>query len=586
MIIGLNKICESGPSKSDVAKFDAVINDKKLPDTAEAGMAYHVRWADGRATFSVKSKAALRRWIDKASDMAEVVSVKYGKVDENVIGNRLLKEEMAPSNPEREDKAAGKCPECGCGLIRTRGVGYSHGCNSWSSHNVVAVKGGKNVLWDGTRDHWARANKTKVTESPIVQRVLAESIRLKSFDEYAKLVAKAYDEAPAMDEKAKPSWDALSKHIATLFKRLQGVVKVEWVDEDPYPDAATMQEQVKKTKVLKIWKGGTSHPTWSGEENLKFRAVHDYYSHIVAGQPFGVKGEIRAYNTHAKMAPPAAIPALFTEIIGQACTAVVTGAFPAQKIAVLPGFDYIHLGRVDGHEIVKKELVAKKPTIGGGGAFAPTPGIRPVAAAPMESINEEMFTAKELDLDKAYGTFKASYEKQTGAAWDKDKFLQRISNWTLFGTHEGFVAVRKQASGPMKLVGAAGDPKGVQQGFKEVLAQPGPVWGLMDPRLAAIAGRMGMVMPPKWILKSVFSALKDKMAPALGVDPSKVNVNSDGSLTIDYPDVGKANKVLVGNKAYFEWLIKNHGSAIPAMIRVALVHLLTTGKPPAHPENT
>jgi hypothetical protein len=30
--------------------------------------------------------------------------------------------------------------------------------------------------------------------------------------------------------------------------------------------------------------------------------------------------------------------------------------------------------------------------------------------------------------------------------------------------------------------------------------------------------------------------------------------NADGTITFDYPDVGEANKVLVGNKEYFEIL--------------------------------
>jgi hypothetical protein len=198
---------------------------------------------------------------------------------------------------------------------------------------------------------------------------------------------------------------------------------------------------------------------------------------------------------------------------------------------------------------------------------------------------EAVFTAKDIDLDKTYGTFKASYEKQTGKAWDKEKFLERIQNWTLYGDHDGFVAGRKQASGPIKLVGAAGNPIGVKKGFQELLAQPGPVWGAMDLRLATMAARMGMKMPPAWIMTKVLSAIKDKFAAASGLPASAVTVNKDGSLTVDYPDVGKATKFVVGNKAYFEWLLKTQGAAIPAMLRTAISYFLTTGKPPPMPED-
>lgn len=419
-----------------------------------------------------------------------------------------------------------------------------------------------------------RDKKLKV----LSESVLAESIQLKSFDEYSKLVAKAYDDAPEMDPKAVPAWKALIAHIETLYKRLEGVVKVEFVDGDPYANAEEMERQVKKTKVLKIWNGGTGHPIWTKEQNLKFRAVHDYYSHIVSKQPFGTKGEIRAYNTHIKMAPPVAVPALFTEIVGQACTAVVSGGFPVQKIAFLPGFDYRHLGRVEGREIVNKELQPAKPA--GQPAGQPQPVQQPVQAR----ISEGVFTADNLDLDKTYDVFKSSYEKQTGKAWEKDKFVQRIADWTLYGDPDGFVATRKQASGPIKLVGAAGNPVGVKKGFQELLASPGPVWGAMDLRLATIASRMGMKMPPAWIMKKVLLAIKDRFAQASGVSPDALVVNNDGSVTIDYPDVGKATKFLVGNKAYFQWLLKTQGSAIPAMLRTAITYFLTTGKPPPMPK--
>lgn len=498
------------PEVADIAKVQAIIDDKDLPETAEDGKAYVVQWADGRGVFAIKSKKGLQRWLKKTGSWACIVSIKYGE-------------------PKHKDK------------------------------------------------------KLKV----VAEGMIIESIQLKDFGEYSKLVSKAYQDAPEMDAKAVPSWKALIAHIETLYKRLTGVVKVEFVDGDPYPNAEEMTRQVKKTKVLKIWKGGTGHPIWTVDQNLKFRAVHDYYSHIVSRQPFGTKGEIRAYNTHIKMAPPAAVPALFTEIVGQACTSVVTGEFPVQKIAFLPGFDYYHLGRVEGHEIVNKELKQKAPA-----AQVPAPQTKPaptpVPAVPLkeriEVLKEAVFTVGDLDLDKTYNTFKNSYEKQTGKAWEKDKFQQRIADWTLYGEPDGFVATRQQASGPIKLVGAAGNPAGVKKGFQELLAQPKPIWGAMDLRLATIASRMGMKMPPAWIMKKVLEAIKDRFAQASGVSPEALTINSDGSVTIDYPDVGRATKFLVGNKAYFQWLLKSQGSAIPAMLRTAITYFLTTGKPPPMPK--
>lgn len=190
--------------------------------------------------------------------------------------------------------------------------------------------------------------------------ILAEKLELKDFKSYAKLVSDAYEAAPAMEPGVEGAWHTLIAHFKKLYKQISSKYKIEFVAEDPYPDAETMQREVKKSGVFKVYTGHNEHPVFTPQENLYFRAVHDYFTHIIANQPFGLRGEIRAYNTHAKLCPPAALPALFTEIVGQACVAVVTGKFPEQKIAILKGFDYKNLGKVEGHEVVNKELV-KKP---------------------------------------------------------------------------------------------------------------------------------------------------------------------------------------------------------------------------------
>ena len=61
------------------------------------------------------------------------------------------------------------------------------------------------------------------------------------------------------------------------------------------------------------------------------------------------------------MFPPAAWPALFTEIIGQVCYQTSKGSFPTQKVAILKGFDYQNIGKVEGYQIEKKKLVKDNP---------------------------------------------------------------------------------------------------------------------------------------------------------------------------------------------------------------------------------
>lgn len=196
-----------------------------------------------------------------------------------------------------------------------------------------------------------------------------EKLVLVNYDEYARLVADAYEAAPDYDEAVLPSYRALIDHaVNKLYPKITGSgIDVQFVDYDPYENRDQMAEDVKRNGVLKISKLYNDHPVFTEEENLKFRAVHDYYTHIVCDQDFGLKGELKAYNTHARLAPPIARPALFTEVVGQACYAIARGqvdengdfvpAFGDQKIAELKGFDYLEVGKVEGREIANKKLI-------------------------------------------------------------------------------------------------------------------------------------------------------------------------------------------------------------------------------------
>jgi len=198
------------------------------------------------------------------------------------------------------------------------------------------------------------------------QYLLSEKLLLKpgpgGWDLYGKLVAEAYRKATSSDSDAGP-WHALERWIPKMFKRIVGLgsLDVEFVDEDPYEDDEELRNQVRETGVLKVWRGGTTHPIWSTEINLQFRAIHDWMGHVQpSGKPsFGIQGEIAAYNAHLHTIPSEAIPAMFSEVVGQASYVINYGSFPSQKIAILPGFDYNNIGIVDGYDIINKELIRK-----------------------------------------------------------------------------------------------------------------------------------------------------------------------------------------------------------------------------------
>lgn len=188
------------------------------------------------------------------------------------------------------------------------------------------------------------------------QTALSERLELADFRDYCRLVADAYEQAPRFDSAAVPHYKAMARDTERFFRLLQSKVRVEFVEYDPYPDAEALEQDVTQSGVLKVMTLYSEHPVFTPEENWKFRAVHDWFTHILARQPFTQRGEIRAYNTHAKMYSREALPALFTEIVGQACYQTTHGRFPGQKVTLLPGFDYQNLGRVTGHEIRDRRL--------------------------------------------------------------------------------------------------------------------------------------------------------------------------------------------------------------------------------------
>jgi hypothetical protein len=186
---------------------------------------------------------------------------------------------------------------------------------------------------------------------------------LKNYRKFCDTVAKHYDDLPAKQEDQAWRWEKLADHIEKFYDRMQSRVKVEYVDGQPYEDAKEMERKVRDTGVLQISKDHNEHPIFSPEQNLKFRAVHDYIVHIMnadKGIDFSREGEIKAYNLHRSLAPPDTWPALFTEVAAQACYATSRGDFPDQKVAILPMFDPENIGDwADGSPVVPEE--AKTP---------------------------------------------------------------------------------------------------------------------------------------------------------------------------------------------------------------------------------
>ena len=203
----------------------------------------------------------------------------------------------------------------------------------------------------------------------IDEEQLNEKLMLKpgpnGWDLYSKLVAEAYLAAPSFEERAVPHFEAMIPFVNKMFKRIESKIDVHFVEEHPYANVKELRDDVFNNQTMKVSTLDAEHDIFDPQTNAKFRAVHDFMSHIQAigsrGTDFSLKGEIQSYNTHLKTMPPASWPALFTEIVGQASTYFYQGGqFAEQKIALLDGFDYENIGVVDGYDIVDKELVKKQ----------------------------------------------------------------------------------------------------------------------------------------------------------------------------------------------------------------------------------
>jgi len=222
-----------------------------------------------------------------------------------------------------------------------------------------------------------------MSKSVIKYKDFFEKLVLSDYDKYIKIVAEAYEAGPEYDTSQIYRWKLLSDHCYVMFKRLTSRIDVTFYTLDkelegsieidgkeypivhgekdgeggPYDSHQEMVDDAKVNKKLKISIDYSTHPVFSVVDNIVLRTVHDYIVHILADVDFTGKGEIAAFNAHAKLAPNEAIPAIFTEVVGQACYYITYGEFPVQKIAILEGFDYYNVGEVDGYEVVNKKLV-------------------------------------------------------------------------------------------------------------------------------------------------------------------------------------------------------------------------------------
>lgn len=183
-------------------------------------------------------------------------------------------------------------------------------------------------------------------------------------------------------------------------------------------------------------------------------------------------------------------------------------------------------------------------------------------------LNEELFLFKNLnqnEKDHIFNMFRNSYTKSTGASWDKEKFYNKADSYLFFGNKDnGFVTVKPNSDGTLKLTTASGNLNDIFSGMSELISTNKPIWGLLSNKISLILiKKYGFILPPKNVSNFL---INNVIKPS-----SEFKFNDDGSLTLNYNDIGLSNKVFVGNKNFFKFLLsKINQNDIPNDIKYYL----------------
>lgn len=129
--------------------------------------------------------------------------------------------------------------------------------------------------------------------------------------------------------------EQLIKENKEIFERINSILHIKLVDGQPYETAKDLINSVKKDKILLISRDFNNSKLLPNEENLRFRAVHDFF-HIVTGAGFGYFGECIAYEAQKLQYSKNLRPIVFSEVVLQAAFCEHFGSFPNTQKVVIP----------------------------------------------------------------------------------------------------------------------------------------------------------------------------------------------------------------------------------------------------------
>jgi hypothetical protein len=172
----------------------------------------------------------------------------------------------------------------------------------------------------------------------------------------------------------------------------------------------------------------------------------------------------------------------------------------------------------------------------------------------IQRAQAQKFTLNDIDPRLVYDVFYDTYKKSTGQAWDYDTFVSRAYNWTFYGIPPqvqndavaGFVAVRFQRSGLIKLTGMAGNGRSILAGLTMLNATGKPIWGAVSDEIARLAEKRGFMVAPPEVMKQVAPFIPD------------LKVDDSGNVVANVRGIGDVSKKVIINSQYKDWLMSQN----------------------------
>lgn len=172
----------------------------------------------------------------------------------------------------------------------------------------VNQKGFCGVILDGlNRRHF---DKTFINK---YERIFTMTMKVQSEDDVINQVAQQYlnNEEKDLSEE----YESLGRYNEKRFEDIP--VDVEFTEDDPYSSAEEMWADIENNDRLKIFSGGSSPPGMTEMQNLKGRAVHDYFGHYQNQCDFSLEGEFTKWYNQKSEVPDGTEALYFSEVVGQ-----------------------------------------------------------------------------------------------------------------------------------------------------------------------------------------------------------------------------------------------------------------------------